>query len=196
MKINNSLINYYQEVSSDAPAPGGGSVCAYLIGLSIGLYLMSLRVSIKRKKFLELEEKIQNKVKNDIEQLEKINLDILTYVDKDIEVFNNFMKAYRSKEEQQILKETKNCFMSPYNVLLNLFKASDIMLDNYQYVVKSIKSDLKISLIMLDALYKATKENIEVNVINNDEELLKLKNEAYDKMAFYQNKISEVMNIL
>ena len=68
MQTKNSLLEYYKSVSSDAPAPGGGSVTAYLITLSIGLYLMSIKVSIKRKKFLALDENIQSRVKDNIKK--------------------------------------------------------------------------------------------------------------------------------
>ena len=197
MQTKNSLLDYYKEVSSDAPAPGGGSVSAYLITLSIGLYLMSIKVSIKRKRFLALDEEIQNGVKSNIKKIEDINMQIMEYVDKDLTTFNTFMEAYRSKDEQRIKEETINCFYGPYNVLNLLFKAIDVMMIDYHYVVKSIVSDLKISLMNLNVLIDGTKENIDVNLKNIDDENIKeLAKVAYANIVIYKQKIKQVLDEL
>lgn len=197
MQTNSSLLEYYKNVSSDAPAPGGGSVSAYLITLNIGLYLMAIKVSIKRKRFLKLENSIQKNILKNIENLDLLNLKILEYVDQDVDTFNNFMDAYRSKNEDRIKEESIKCFYDPYNVLNIMFEAIDIMLMDYKYIVETIVSDLKISFINLVALLDVTKENMNVNLKNiSDAHINELANEAYKKLEIYKEKLQNVIKEL
>ena len=48
--IQQTLTEYLDELSSDKPIPGGGSVSAYVASLAMGLTQMVGRISLKRKK--------------------------------------------------------------------------------------------------------------------------------------------------
>ena len=194
MQVNKSLLDYYKNVSSDAPAPGGGSVSAYFITLGLGLYLMSIRVSIKRKKFQAYDDNIKNSVYQNIEELDNINLAILEYVDKDIETFNKFMEAYRAKDEERIKVETINCFYGPYEVVNLMFKAIDIIVEDYQFVVKSILSDLKISLMVINNFLDVEQENMEVNLKNIDDVTIqKIAEKVFEKISSYKKEIAKIL---
>ncbi len=45
-----SLEKYLNELASEKPVPGGGSVSAYVASLAMGLTQMVARIAIKRKK--------------------------------------------------------------------------------------------------------------------------------------------------
>ena len=192
MQIDISLKDYLEDVSSYSPAPGGGSVVAYMTSLSIGLYLMSVRISVRRKSFLSLDEKTKEEVFKNIDKLDEINKIILNYVDKDIDTFNEFMKAYRSKDEEAIKRETIKCFNEPYHVLNLIFEAIDVMLLDQKYIVKSVRSDLRIALKSLEAQFDNCKENININIENIDDEFIHENVRiAYQKIDVYREKLNE-----
>ena len=192
MQIDRSLKDYLEDVSSYSPAPGGGSVVAYMTSLSIGLYLMSVRISVRRKSFLSLDEEIKDQVYKNIEKLDEINKIILNYVDKDIDTFNEFMEAYRSKDEEAIKRETIKCFNEPYHVLNLIFEAIDVMLLDQKYIVKSVRSDLRIALNSLEAQFDNCKENIDINIRNIDDEFIHENVRiAYKKMDEYREKLKD-----
>ena len=192
MQVERSLKEYLEDVSSYSPAPGGGSVVAYMTSLSIGLYLMSIRISVRRKKFELLDEQTKNEVYKNIERLDEINNIILEYVDKDIATFNEFMEAFRSKDEEAIKRETIKCFNEPYHVLNLIFEAIDVMLIDQKYIVKSVRSDLRIALNSLEAQFDNCKENIDINLKNIDDEFIHENVKiAYKKIEDYRQKLKD-----
>jgi formiminotetrahydrofolate cyclodeaminase len=56
MLVNMKLTEFFAELASEAPAPGGGSVAALSGALSAGLICMVCRLSIGRKISFEAEE--------------------------------------------------------------------------------------------------------------------------------------------
>ena len=59
--IEKSLIDYVNQVDSDMPAPGGGSVAALAGALGVALAKMSAHFSVTKKKFKEASVKEQEK---------------------------------------------------------------------------------------------------------------------------------------
>ena len=192
MQVDRSLKEYLEDVSSYSPAPGGGSVVAYMTSLSIGLYLMSIRISVRRKSFIALDDKIKQEVYDNINKLDEINKIILNYVDKDIDTFNEYMEAYRSKDQEAIKRETIKCFNEPYHVLNLIFEAIDVMLLDQKYIVKSVRSDLRIALNSLEAQFDNCKENIDININNIDDEYIHENVRiAYKKIDEYRKKLED-----
>ena len=109
--IDLKVKQFIDEVDSNSPAPGGGSVSALLSVLGISLSKMVGHLSINKKKFLKLDESIQKTFKNNIIVLDNFKKELMPLIDADTESFNLIMKAYSLKkdsEEEIILRNKKN----------------------------------------------------------------------------------------
>ena len=66
--INLKVKEFIEQVDSNSPAPGGGSVAALMSVLGVSLAKMVGHLTINKKKYLKLEESIQKKFTNSLNQ--------------------------------------------------------------------------------------------------------------------------------
>lgn len=120
--LNQNLQEFADETASESPAPGGGSISAYVGALGISLGTMVANLSSHKKgwdkkwaAFSEWAEKGQD-LKNELLQL----------VDKDTDAFNQIMNAFKlpkkSAQDKQartlaIEAATKNAIEVPFKVM-------------------------------------------------------------------------------
>ncbi|MDF9866474.1 formiminotetrahydrofolate cyclodeaminase [Bacilli bacterium PM5-3] len=97
--IDMNLVEFSAAVNSDQPAPGGGSVAAYVSNLGVGLSRMMCHLTIGKKKFLELDQKIQDEFTKTFNELEAGYARLLEMVDEDTESFNMVMDAFKLPKE-------------------------------------------------------------------------------------------------
>ena len=65
MKLIDLRINeFINEVDSNSPAPGGGSVSALISSLGVSLARMVGHLSVSKKKFRNLDQEIQDQFNN------------------------------------------------------------------------------------------------------------------------------------
>ena len=91
MLMEMAVKNFINLLSSDAPAPGGGSVAALNGALGAGLLTMVCRLSIGRKEL----HKHQSELISVLEEAEKIRSELSILVDRDTDAFNQVMDAYK-----------------------------------------------------------------------------------------------------
>lgn len=159
-----SLKEYLKLVDSDSPTPGGGSVCAYVASLGIGLARMAMSISAKRKAYSLLDTKTIEEINLSMKRLLDLENQALTYVQADIDAFNSFMVAYRSKDEVAIREATITCFNSPYQLGLIVLEAIENTSKIAKYVAKSVWSDLEMSLTLSKSCLESCKSNMKINL--------------------------------
>ena len=100
-----SLSEFLQETASESPAPGGGSISAYVGSLGVSLATMVANLSSHKRGWdtrWEEFSKLAEKGQEYIVELENL-------VDKDTEAFNAILDSFRinanSKKEQEIKEE-------------------------------------------------------------------------------------------
>jgi len=103
--IEMKLKDFIEELSSDSPAPGGGSVAALAGALSSALSSMVCNLTIGKEKYKDVEydmEKILDRVEN-------IRGRFMELIDRDTEAFNRVMDAFKlpknTEEEKKVRKE-------------------------------------------------------------------------------------------
>jgi len=103
--IEMKLKDFIEELSSDSPAPGGGSVAALAGALSSALSSMVCNLTIGKEKYKDVEydmEKI-------LDRVEDIRERFMELIDRDTEAFNRVMDAFKlpknTEEEKKIRKE-------------------------------------------------------------------------------------------
>ena len=123
MQIN----DFADELSSDSPAPGGGSVSALVGALGAALVAMVANLTFGKKKW-EPNYKEMCKISED-SQILKYKL--LKLIDSDTSAFNNVLNAYRlpDKSKKQkiykdkaILKAMKEAVNIPFDIMQYCYK--------------------------------------------------------------------------
>ena len=164
-----SLKNYLDELSSEAPVPGGGSVAAYVISLAMGLTQMVGRVSLKRKmkaglspedekKELERRETIQNI----IDAVEKTKKDAFQIVDLDPEVYEQVLQT--SGDAQKMEDVLENAFRLQADLAFLGVMAREFNANMAGLVSGSIKNDLLVSAELLKAGFMGAYDTAMINV--------------------------------
>jgi glutamate formiminotransferase/formiminotetrahydrofolate cyclodeaminase len=117
-----SLRGFADELSTDSPAPGGGSVAAASGALSAALSAMVANLTVGKKGY----EKAQKELKALAVRAQKLKDDLLRAVDLDSDAFNKVMDALKrpkTTEEQKAEREaaveaaTKEATLVPLQVL-------------------------------------------------------------------------------
>ena len=129
-----SLVDFAQKTASEAPAPGGGSVSAYLGSLGISLGTMVANLSSHKRGWDDRWEEFSNTA----EKGQKLIKKLLELVDKDTESFNQIMLAFRlpegdSKEkkikEDAIKKATIHAIEVPLEIMKTSLKSMDVIME-------------------------------------------------------------------
>ncbi len=123
-----SLSQFADKTASDSPAPGGGSVSAYLGALAASLGVMVANLSASKKGW----ENRLNEFSEAAENGQKIKAALLKLVDEDTDAFNAILNAYKLPKitEQEKLKRkeavqlaTRKAIESPFKVMQNALDA-------------------------------------------------------------------------
>ena len=129
-----SLVDFAQKTASEAPAPGGGSVSAYLGSLGISLGTMVANLSSHKRGWDERWEEFSNIAEKGQKHIKKL----LDLVDKDTESFNQIMLAFRlpegdSKEkkikEDAIKKATIHAIEVPLEIMRTSLESMDVIME-------------------------------------------------------------------
>ncbi|MBC8197476.1 MAG: glutamate formimidoyltransferase [Candidatus Marinimicrobia bacterium] len=119
---SSSIYGFANELSTNSPAPGGGSVSALMGSMGVALSAMVANLSIGKKGF-EQKYNAMNSLAVNAQELKK---DLLQLIDKDTDSFNVVMEAFRlpKKTDEQklernsaIQKATKTATMIPFQIL-------------------------------------------------------------------------------
>ena len=130
--INKSLSEFADETSSESPAPGGGSIAAYVGALGISLATMVANLSSHKKGWDEKWEEFSNWA--DIG--EKYKNELLQLVDADTKAFNQIMTAVglpKSTEEEKAARNKSIQDATRYAIEIP-FKVMQISYDSMEVI--------------------------------------------------------------
>ena len=174
MPINNFLDN----LSSESPAPGGGSVSALVGALSASLNSMVANLTFGKKKWNSLFDKMINI--SESSQLLKDKLLIL--VDEDTNSFTNVMEAYKlpkSTVEEikyrntSINKAIKYATTIPHETLKHCYEVMKISYSAAKYGNSNSISDAGVAIEIAYAGIRGALLNIYINLNQIDDENFK-----------------------
>ncbi len=130
--IDMTLTAFADETASESPAPGGGSISAYVGTLGISLATMVANLSSHKKGWDDKWEEFSQWA----EKGQYIKQQLLKLVDEDTRAFNNIMTAFGlpkgSPEEKTIRTNaiqtaTKNAIHVPFSVMQLAFESLEII---------------------------------------------------------------------
>lgn len=130
--IQMSLSDFADETASESPAPGGGSISAYVGALGVSLGTMVANLS-SHKKGWDAAWKFYSDWALKGQEVKK---EMLNLVDEDTNAFNKIMQAFgmpKSNDEEKTLRNeaiqsaTKEAILVPYQVMKLAFESMELM---------------------------------------------------------------------
>jgi glutamate formiminotransferase/formiminotetrahydrofolate cyclodeaminase len=130
--ISTSLSDFADETASESPAPGGGSISAYVGALGISLGTMVANLSSHKKGWDERWEEFSDWA----EKGQQYKSDLLKLVDADTKAFNHIMNAFalpKSTEEEKanrkkaIQQATKTAIEIPFTVMQHVCASMEVI---------------------------------------------------------------------
>lgn len=100
MDLHKSLQNYFDELSSSSPTPGGGNVAALCGVLASSLGEMVCNLTVGKKKYLDFE----HEAKELMTKFDSFKKGFLTLAERDNEAFDRVMDAFKLPKETEAQK--------------------------------------------------------------------------------------------
>ncbi len=169
MLSNENLTEFTNQVASDSPAPGGGSVAALSGSLSAGLLVMFCQLTVGKEKFSHVEAE----VKQVCEEAEELKDFFLKAIDRDTEAFNEVMKAFKlpkntEKEKQERKEAIQAGFKEAASVPFEMAESSLKVMEKARDVVAkgnpNAITDLGVCADMALSAFRGAKKNVRINL--------------------------------
>lgn len=176
IKLN--LREFANELSSDSPAPGGGSTAALCGALAASLASMVANLTVGKKDYQD----VQDKVKEIAVKAQAFKDEFLNAVDLDSQAFNNLMTAYRMKrntDEQNLEREKaveealKQATLVPMSVLERSVETLELSKEVALHGNKNSISDAGVASLAAQAAAEGAYYNVRINLPNIQDEEFK-----------------------
>ena len=204
-----SLYQFMNETASESPAPGGGSVSAYMGSLGVALGTMVANISSHKrgwedrwKEFSDWAEKgkeIQNK--------------LLQLVDEDTAAFNMILNAYnlpRKTEEEFIIRKsavqeaTRDAMLVPFKVMETAFSGFGLIKEMVRKGNPNSVTDAAVGALAIRSCIRGAFMNVRINASGLEDkefvsEIVKkgqtIESEAIREEEDILKKAEEIINV-
>lgn len=201
------LKGFIDELSSNSPAPGGGSVSALCGSLSNALGNMVFNLTVGKKKFNNYEKEIQDTIKASLEKVSNQKEEFLKLMDKDTESFMKVMEAFKlpknTDEEKKIRNEKiqeayKEAIMVPLEVAEKALGTYEHILVACKYGNKNAITDAGVAGLLTETSVQGAILNVKINLAGIDDIEYKNKISTRCKEILEESKIKkeEIMGIV
>ncbi|MBA7584126.1 Methenyltetrahydrofolate cyclohydrolase [subsurface metagenome] len=169
MLIDKKVSNFLDELASNSPTPGGGSVAALAGALGAALISMVGNLTVGKKKYEDVEEDI----KKIISSSEKLRYELSQLIEEDVKVFNNFMATYKMPKETEDEKKIRTekmqeALIKAAKVPLRVaYKCLDILSLSKEVAEKgniNVVSDAGVAALMAEAALESAILNVKINL--------------------------------
>ncbi len=201
--IDMDLRAFMEETASESPAPGGGSVSAYMGALGAALGTMVANLSSHKKGW-------ENRWKEFSDWAEKgkaIQNNLLDLVDEDTDAFNGIMEAFRLPKNTNAEKEarteavqraTKNAIMVPFRVMETAYSAFPLIREMVEKGNPSSVTDAAVGALALRSCIKGAFLNVKINAAGLEDkdfvkEIIQKGSELEAKAIFEEEEILKIV---
>ena len=169
MLIDKKVSNFLDELASNSPTPGGGSVAALAGALGAALISMVGNLTVGKKKYEDVEEDI----KKILSSSEKLRYELSQLIEEDVKVFNNFMATYKMPKETEDEKKIRaemiqESLIKAAKVPLKVaYKCLDILSLSKEVAEKgniNVVSDAGVAVLMAEAALESAILNVKINL--------------------------------
>jgi glutamate formiminotransferase/formiminotetrahydrofolate cyclodeaminase len=188
--INMTLKDFANETASESPAPGGGSISAYVGALGVSLGTMVANLSSHKRGWDERWEEFSDwAVKG-----QQYKDQLLALVDEDTNAFNKIMDAFKmpksteeekQKRSQAIEEATKYAIEVPFKVMETAYKSIEVMEAMIDFGMQTSLSDSAVGVLCAKTAVMGAFLNVKINAKD-------LKDRAFaEKMIARGNEIQQ-----
>jgi glutamate formiminotransferase/formiminotetrahydrofolate cyclodeaminase len=162
---------FMDETASESPAPGGGSVSAYMGALGAALGTMVANLSSHKKGWDERWKEFSDWA----EKGKAVQNRLLELVDEDTDAFNRILEAYRlpknddaeKKVRHEAVQEaTKNAIMVPFTVMETAFSAFPLIREMVEKGNPSSATDAAVGALAVRACIRGAYLNVRINSVS------------------------------
>jgi len=172
--ISMTLKSFMNETASESPAPGGGSVSAYIGSLGVALGTMVANLSSHKRGWDERWKEFSDWA----EKGKVIQNNLLQLVDEDTEAFNAILNAFAlpGKTEEEITRRkssiqeaTKRAALIPFKVMETAYSGFDLILEMVAKGNPASVTDAAVGAIALRSCIRGAYLNVRINVSDLDD---------------------------
>ena len=199
-----TLQDFMEETASESPAPGGGSVSAYMGAMGVALATMVANLSSHKRGWDHRWEEFSNHA----EKGKAIQEDLLSLVDEDTRAFNGIMEAFglpkKSEQEKKarseaITRATIQAIEVPYRVMETAFSGFELAGEMVKTGNPNSVSDAGVGALALNACIEGAWLNVQINAADLDthprvDELLRKGSELVGKASEEKERILQLVN--
>ena len=159
---------FIENVASEAPVPGGGSVAALVGALGAALGNMVASLTVGKKKYADVQEEMEEM----IVEIRDIQAKLLALVEKDIEIFEPLSKLYRvhpetknekRQHEIEMEKALHDACMVPMDIIRECGRAIELSREFARKGNRIAVSDAASSAVLCKAAMQAASLNVYIN---------------------------------
>jgi methenyltetrahydrofolate cyclohydrolase len=178
MLKDQKIKTFLDTLASKSATPGGGSVAALTGAMASALLSMVGNLTIGKEKYHEVE----NDIKKILKQSEKLRNEFENLMEKDVEVFNQFMAIMKLPKDTKEQKENRRvklqiALLEAANVPLEVAKKSQELLNICLEIAdkgnKNVISDAGVGAILAEAAFYSAVLNVKINLAMIQDEKIK-----------------------
>ncbi|MFN8323396.1 MAG: glutamate formimidoyltransferase [Chitinophagales bacterium] len=201
--VNMNLKKFADETASESPAPGGGSIAAYLGALGISLGTMVANLSSHKKGWDERWKEFSDYA----EQGQQIKDELLKLVDEDTRAFNKIMDAFglpksndseKALRKQAIQEATRYAIEIPFRVMQLSYDSFAVIKAMAETGNPNSVSDAGVGALCARSAVYGAWLNVKINASGYDdknfvEPKLKAGNELLQKTLTLEKEVLEIV---
>lgn len=202
--VNCKLNDFADRTASELPAPGGGSISAYMGAMGAALGAMVANLSSHKRGWDDRWEEFSKVAEKGQHYKEAL----LSLVDEDTKAFNNIMNAFRlpknTDEQKSIRKKaiqdaTKHAIDVPFKIMELAYESMQVMKEMAEKGLEASVSDAGVGALAAKAAVSGAYLNVKINLSGLDDKKfaqdIKAKGlEIEKKTEKLQNEILETVN--
>lgn len=163
------VTSFLDELASNAPAPGGGSVASLSGALGAALISMVCNLTLGKKGY----EGVQDEIHGLLVHSEALRRQMLELLEADVEVYTNYSiaaKMPRTTDEEKAVRAQamqaalKNATMVPMRIAEAAVKVIDLCMPTAEKGNKGAVSDAGVAVLMAEAALRSAALNVLINL--------------------------------
>lgn len=201
--VNMTLAGFADELASDSPAPGGGSVAALAGALSTALSAMVANLTYMKKGYKDIAGEMDELS----EKGQIMKKKFLDAIDSDTDAFNRVMKAMKKKaktpeaeeeKKKEVEEATKKATLVPFEVLNMAVESLDLAMEAAMKGNRNSVSDAGVAALTACASAHGAYYNVMINLPGIEDEEFKedITTKANGALEEADRKLKEVQLIV
>ncbi len=198
--VDLSVSKFVEEVASDKPAPGGGSVSALGGALGAALAVLVGKATVGKEKFKDVQEEMERVVSRGTE----LHLTLNKLVDEDTEAFNQILQAYRMPKDEPEVRSAaiqdalKRAAEVPLQTAKLSFEVLDLIIAVAERGNRNAITDAGVAALFAESAVRGALFNVKINMLSIKDEAVKqnLTNDMEEILAQLASKREAIIKVV